>query len=303
LVGFTSDEWYIAVNNDGPTTFTPSKVSVSDRRFRVNQEQSTCSLGAPVPPGGDCTVRLTFTPTGPGPVSATLTVAETGFQAVSVSTTVRGSGGDPALRSSPAGQAFGSVVVGQSGPEFLFDVENIALLPATVASVRVVGPNPEDFVISSNSCERRSLNPRSTCSIGVIFRPTASGPRSAVIEVATGTGQYTVMVPDGLGRYEPSFVIDRVEVDAGRDVGVGGNGFPPSTPVAILFGDDPSSRVDVVTNAEGVFLASIPIRLSERGGDRTIVAQAGDGTTASASLRVIEQPSAMPGMPGFGLGG
>jgi hypothetical protein len=124
-----------------------------------------------------------------------------------------------------------------------------------------------------------------------------------VIEVATASGQYTVMVPDGLGRYEPSFFLDRTEVDAGRDVGVGGNGFPPSTPVAILFGDDPSSRVDVVTNAEGVFLASIPTRLSERGGDRTIVAQATDGTTASAGLRVIEQPSAIPGMPGFGLGG
>ncbi|HUS41681.1 MAG TPA: choice-of-anchor D domain-containing protein [Ilumatobacteraceae bacterium] len=303
LVGFTSDEWYVAVNNDGPTTFTPSSVSVSDGRFRVNQEQSTCALGVPVPPGGDCTVRLTFTPSAPGPVTAKLTVAESGFQAVSVSTTVRGSGGDPMLRTTPAGQALGSVVVGQSGSEFLFDVENISFLPTSVASVRVVGPHPFDFVISSNSCERRSLNPRSTCSIGVTFAPTAAGQRSAVIEVATPTGQYTVMVPDGLGRYEPNFVLDRAEVDAGREFGIGGNGFPPSTPVAILFGDDPSSRVDIVTNAEGAFLMSIPTRSSERGGNRTVVAQAADGTTASAPLLVVEQPTAMTGMPGFGLGG
>jgi hypothetical protein len=303
LVGFTSDEWYVAVNNDGPTTFTPATVSVSDGRFRINQEQSTCALGAPVPPGGDCTVRLTFTPTAPGPVTAKLTIAEAGFQAVSVSTTVRGAGGEPALRTDPAGQALGSVVVGQVGPEFLFDVENVSLLPTSVASVRVVGPNPNDFEISSNSCERRSLNPRSTCSIGVRFAPKASGQRSAVIEVATATGQYTVMVPDGLGRYEPTFQLDRAEVEAGREFGVGGNGFPPSTPVAVLFGDDPSSRVDVVTTADGWFLAWIPTRSSERGGDRTVVAQAADGTTASAPLAVIEQPSAMPGLPGFGLGG
>jgi hypothetical protein len=222
LVGFTSDEWYVAVNNNGPTTFTPSQVSVSDGRFRVNQELSTCALGAPVPPGGDCTVRLTFTPTSPGPVSATLTVAETGFQAVSVSTTVRGAGGEPMLRTNPAGQTFGSVVVGQTSPEFLFDVENISLVPTSVASVRVVGPNPDDFVISSNSCDQRSLNPRSTCSIGVTFAPRASGQRSAVVEVATPTGQYTVMVPDGLGRYQPNFMIDRTEVEAGRDFGIGG---------------------------------------------------------------------------------
>ncbi len=303
LVGFTSDEWYVAVNNDGPTTFTPSSVSVSDGRFSVNQELSTCALGAPVPPGGDCTVRLTFTPTAPGPVSARLTIAEDGFQAVSVSTTVRGSGGEPMLRTNPAGQALGSVVVGQSGPEFLFDVENISLVPTSVASVRVVGPNPDDFIISSSSCERRSLNPRSTCSIGVTFVPTASGPRSAVIEVATPTGQYTVMVPDGEGRYEPNFVLDRTEVEAGRDFGIGGNGFPPSTPVWIMFGDDASHRVGIVTNEDGAFLASIPTLPSERGGERTVVAQADDGTTATATLRVIEQPLAQIGLPGFGLGG
>jgi hypothetical protein len=302
LVGFTSDEWYVAVNNNGPTTFTPSEVSVSDGRFRVNQELSTCALGAPVPPGGDCTVRLTFTPTSPGPVSATLTVAERGFQAVSVSTNVRGAGGEPMLRTDPAGQAFGSVVVGQSSPEFLFDVENISLVPTSVASVRVVGPNPDDFVISSNSCVQRSLNPRSTCSIGVTFSPKASGQRSAVVEVATATGQYTVMVPDGLGRYQPDFQIDRTEVEAGRDFGIGGTGFPPSTAVAIVFGDDPTSRFDIVTNVDGSFLATVPTRASERGGDRTIVAQAADGTTATAPLAVIEQFAPMTGVPGFGLG-
>jgi hypothetical protein len=47
----------------------------------------------------------------------------------------------------------------------------------------------------------------------------------------------------------------------------------------------------------------IPTRFSERGGDRTVVAQAADGTTASVPLAVIEQPSAVPGLPGFGLGG
>jgi hypothetical protein len=302
LVGFTSDEWYVAVNNNGPTTFTPSQVSVSDGRFRVNQELSTCALGAPVPPGGDCTVRLTFTPRSPGPVSATLTVAESGFQAVSVSTTVRGAGGDPMLRTNPAGQAFGPVVVGQSSPEFLFDVENISVVPTSVASVRVVGPNPDDFVISSNSCDQRSLNPRSTCSIGVTFSPRASGQRSAVVEVATPTGQYTVMVPDGLGRYQPNLVVDRTQVEAGRQFGIGASGFPPSTTVAILFGDDPTSRVDVLTDVDGAFLAMVPTRVSERGGNRRVVAQAADGTTAWAPLEVIAQADLMTGVPGFGLG-
>lgn len=303
LVGFASDEWYVAVNNDGPTTFTPSKVSVSDARFRINEELSTCALGAPVPPGGDCTVRLTFTPNAPGAVSATLTVAEIGFQAVSVSTTVRGAGGDPMLRTDPAGQALGSVVVGQASAEFLFDVENISLVPTSVAEIRVAGPHPTDFVVSSNSCEGRVLNPRSTCSVGVTFVPTASGQRSAVVELATPTGQYTVMVPDGEGRYEPKFELDTTEVEAGREFGVGGAGFPPFTPVSILFGDDSRSHVDLVTNEMGGFLALVPTLADEFAGDRTVVAQAADGTTAFAQILVIAQPDPWAGLPGFGLGG
>ena len=303
LVGFESDEWYVAVNNDGPTNFTPSKVSVSDGRFRINEELSTCALGAPVPPGGDCTVRLTFTPTQPGPVSATLTVAEEGFRAVSVSTTVRGAGGDPMLRTDPAGQALGSVVVGEASAEFLFDVENISLVPTSVADIRVVGPHPGDFIVTSNSCAGRSLNPRSTCSVGVTFTPKASGQRSAVIELATPTGQYTVMVPDGAGRYDPKFALDTEEVEAGREFGVGGGGFPPSTPVSILFGDDPRSRLDLVTNEDGGFLALVPTLSNEFGGERTVVAQAADGTTASVPIRVIARPEPIAGLPGFGLGG
>jgi Tol biopolymer transport system component len=302
LVGFTSNEWYVAVNNNGPTTFTPSKVSVSDGRFRINEEGSTCTFGAPVPPGGECTVFLTFTPSSPGPVSATLTVAEEGYQAVSVTTTVRGAGGDPALLTNPSGTTFGSVVVGRSSPEFLFDVENISLVPTSVSSVRVVGPHPDDFVISSNSCARRPLNPRSTCSVGITFTPTAAGQRSAVVEVATPSGQYTVMVPDGEGRYEPTFEVDRTEVEAGDEFGVGGSGFPPSTPVSIMFGDDARHRTDLVTTADGTFLALIPTRPSERGGQRTVVAQAAGGTTASSSIRVIEEPASPAGLPGFGLG-
>jgi len=124
-----------------------------------------------------------------------------------------------------------------------------------------------------------------------------------VIEVATPTGQYTVMVPDGEGRYEPEFVLDRTEVEAGRQFGIGGNGFPPSTPLSILFGDDASHRVEIVTNEDGAFLALIPTSSSERGGNRTVVAQAADGTTATAAIFVIERLSPDVGLPGFGFGG
>jgi hypothetical protein len=302
LVGFTSDEYFVAVINNGPTTFTPSTVRVSDGRFAINQDEGTCVLGAPVPPGADCTVRLTFTPSAPGPVSAVLTVAETGFDAASVSSTVRGAGGDPTLRANPGGKDLGTVVIGQASPEILFDVENISLTPTSVSSIEVSGANPDDFSITTNSCNRSVLNPRATCGVGVTFAPTGPGHRTALVKVFTPLGQYTSMLAGGDGRYEPVFEVAGSQVAAGSDLGVGGSGFPPNTSVSILFGDDSANALVTSTNADGAFLLWLPVDPTQRGGQRTVVAQAADGSVASATVEVIEQPSSSAGLPGFGTG-
>jgi hypothetical protein len=52
-----------------------------------------------------------------------------------------------------------------------------------------------------------------------------------------------------------------------------------------------------------VFLAYIPTRATERGGDRTVVAQTADGVSASSQIRVIELFENTAGLPGYGLGG
>ena len=302
LVGFTSDEWYVAVINNGPTTFTPSVVTVSDSRFAINREASTCALGAPVPPGADCTVRITFTPDAPVPVSAQLTVAEEGFQAVSVSTTVRGAGGEPTLRTDPAGADLGVTVVGEPSAEFVFDVQNISLLPTSVSAIEVTGAHAADFVISSDSCINRPLNPRANCSVGVTFTPTGAGRRTALVQVLTPTGQYTSMVAAGDGRYSPEFLLGADEVEAGRDVLAAGRGFPPDTAFSILFGDDSAGALEFTTAGDGTFWLTVPVSPDERGGLRTVVAQAADGTTASTSVEVIERAPVVVGVPGFGIG-
>lgn len=302
LVGFTSDEWFVAVINNGPTTFTPSVVTVSDRRFAVNQETSTCALGVAVPPGADCTVRLTFTPDVLGPVTATLTVAEDGFDSVSVSSVVRGAGGEPTLRTDPAGADLGSAIVGQPAPEFLFDVENISLIPTAVATIGIAGAHADDFTITSDSCVGRALNPRATCSVGVTFTPTEPGRRTGLVTVSTPTGEYTTMVAAGDGRYDPVFQVGTAEIEAGSELGVGGNGFPPDTQVSIMFGDDAREPFVITTNADGAFIVGVPIDPSAQGGVRALVARAADGTAASATVEVIELPDTSAALPGFGLG-
>jgi hypothetical protein len=255
-----------------------------------------------VPPGADCTVRITFTPNQPVPVSATLTVAEEGFQAVSVSTTVRGAGGEPTLRTDPAGADLGATVVGVPSAEFVFDVQNISLVPTSVARIDVTGEHAGDFAITSDSCVNRPLNPRANCSVGVTFTPTGSGRRTALVQVSTSTGQYTSMVAAGDGRYAPEFLLGADEVEAGREVLAAGRGFPPDMAFSILFGDDSAGARQFTTAGDGTFWLNVPVSPDERGGTRTVIAQAADGTVASTTVDIIEQPTVVVGLPGFGTG-
>jgi hypothetical protein len=301
LVGFESDEWYVAVINDGTSSFIPAAVTVSDRRFRLNTTDSTCSLDAPVPPGGNCTVKLTFTPSSPGPVTAKLTVAEAGFQAVSVSSTVRGTGGTPTLRIDEAGHDFGSVEVGSSSKELAFDVRNISLLPTSIRTVNVDGANAADFVVTENNCAFRPLNPRATCTVGMTFRPSAAGRRTAVVSFATPSGEYTTIVVGGDGAYAPTLQFASREVPAGGNMVLIGNGYPPSTPLTVLFGDGADPPVTVQSTSAGDLLANVAVGSNARPGRRTLVVQGPAGVVASAPITILPDDQAMVGLPGFGL--
>jgi len=302
LVGFSSDEWYIAAINNGTSSFLPATVSVSDGRFTINEAESTCTLDVPVPPGDDCTVVLSFTPSSPGPVTATLTVAEAGYQAASVSTRVRGAGGDPSLRIYPAGHDLGVVTVGTAGTEFFFDVKNISMLSTSIRSVTVDGAFFADFVVTTNNCANRPLNSRATCSVGVTFTPTGAGRRNGLVRVSTPSGQYTTMVVAGDGFYAPTLEFPDDEVVAGDQMVLVAHGYAPDTPVTILFGDGPGTLTSARTSETGDLSVSIPVPLGDRGGLRTVVVKGEDGSVSTGQVTILPVDAEIPGMPGFGLG-
>ncbi len=302
LVGLASDEWYVAVINDGPSSFRPTSVTVSNPRFEINPEKSTCLLDISVPAGGDCTVALTFTPSAPGSSSATLTVSEEGFGAVSVSATLEGAGGNPALRIEPASIDIGTVVVGEPSVEVQFDLSNIGFNPTEITSFEISGAHADDFEFASNNCAFRPLNPRAACSVGIVFTPSDAGRRTALVELATRDDQYTTMVLAGDGEYRPVVAIDSESVEAGEAFTATGSQYPPNTEVTVVFGDGPNSSVTAVTDADGNFSISVPVDPNERGGDRTIVVQSDSGAAASAPVEVVEETQTYIGLPGFGLG-
>jgi hypothetical protein len=269
-VNLPGDEWFVAVKNLGPSSFVPTTATVTDG-FTVTG--GTCQLGLAVPPGQTCTVEVVLTPIAPGPVTGQLTVSESLPDAVSLTTSLAGAGGDPTLYPRRSGIDFEVTPVGDVTIPIAADIENVGVVGASIASVRLAGAHPDDFAITDESCTGRDLGPAATCSLSVAFRPTDAGYRTALVIVTTVTGQYTAVVVDGNGTRSAELVAVATKIRAGADLVLGGGGFGPGAVVSVSWADGRGAAVSVVANDQGSFLVVLPTTANERAGKRVVVAQ------------------------------
>ncbi|MGH9134055.1 MAG: choice-of-anchor D domain-containing protein, partial [Ilumatobacteraceae bacterium] len=300
LVGWDSEELYVSVLNDGPGAFRPARVDSTSPNFRITG--GTCKRGVIVPAGGGCTVYLVFNPTEPILFAGALTVAEEGDDPIEISTSLRGVGGEPTLRINPPGLDLQRGVVNSAGGRRTLDVENVSFLSTSIASIRLEGNNPDDFAVVGESCTNRALNPDASCSVEVEFRPIASGRRSALVVLRTPTGEYASAIVSGEARYAPQIGVASPSVGVGDTLGVGGSGFPANSGIVLRFADGIRPFAIASTNASGIFLIEVEIPVTERAGDRVLIASSPDEVAASTDLRVVSARVVTPGVPGFGLG-
>ena len=303
LVGFESTELYAKVLNSGPAAFEPTNVIVSSN-FKVTG--GTCVRGVLVAAGTSCSVNLTFNPSAPRSFEGTLTVSAEGPNAPSVSTQVKGAGGEPTLLADPGGVDMEPAIVGEVGGRVAVDIDNIGFTPTSIARIDLGGSHPDDFRVLEESCTNRALNPDANCAIEIEFRPKGVGYRSALLIVSTPGGQYTAAVLGGFARYKPTFETTAQTTDeparAGRPLGLGGSGFPPETDVAIGFDDGSEPFATVQTNTDGGFLAIVTMPSRLRIGERRLVATAKDGAVANVTIDVHGSISTLnPAIPGFGF--
>ena len=303
VVGQTGDEWYVAVINDGPSAFEPAEVTVSDEPYTLDEDESSCLSGAAVPPGGDCVLRLTFTPSEPGRVSGTLRVTEAGFGAVGVESRLSGAGGEPSLGIEPAGADIGLVDIGTDSDPFYFDVENTSVLATRIAGIDVTGADPGDFAVVEQNCLDRPFNPKAACSVGVVFTPTAEGRRTALVEVRTEDDTYAAFLVSGDGEFAPQVVLSDDSVLAGDSVGIGGSGYPADTELRVRFGDAGGVLATTTTNADGGFLVEVKVGRNERAGSRRLIVESVTGVVGAVRIEVLDAGFDHVGLPGFGLGG
>ncbi|MEP7004904.1 MAG: choice-of-anchor D domain-containing protein, partial [Sphingomonas bacterium] len=283
-VGYPGGEWFINVNNLGPTAFVPAKISTSNPNFGITG--GTCTLGVAVPAGGKCEVHIILTPSVAGPVTGTLAVTEGGFGAVAVTSKLSGSGGEPVLASDHGGAGFGVVDVGKSAAAQSFTITNTGFIAANLTGAVLSGSNPADFKVAATTCSGL-LDIGQACKLDVAFTPKTGGQRSAIVTVSTDAGQATTMLVGGEGRYTATMSTSSDRLFRGASFGIGGNGFPASTAITVLFGDGIGGSFTVTSNKQGAFLTSLTLATNERQGRRTLIARTPNGASAAVEVIVV----------------
>ena len=179
------------------TTYT---VISGDRdSFRVDDRTSdNCKPPASVAPGNTCSVQVEYTPSSPGKHRAVVRVSgnmnPTGYVDVPVSAEWIQTA--PQVSASPASVDFGPRAPGYPSEYTTVAVTNTGAADLTIPAggVTLAGTNRDDFDFSS-TCDDVTLQPGQSCTIDVLFNPTATGSRSGSLQIASNAAGSPKVVP------------------------------------------------------------------------------------------------------------
>ena len=221
----------ITIGNTGTLDLNISSISLTGDFT----ETDNCS-GQPVAPAATCQIGVTFDPSQSGARTGLMTIFGnvTGGQiTVSLSGTAIAAG---TIVLTPSALSFPATAIGSpSAPLFLTVAntggESVNLTGETITS---------DFAISTNTCGK-SLASQYSCTLGVVFTPTAAGARSGVLTVTDAIGTQTTPLSgtgqapatDGLAPTSLSFAGQQVgTTSAPQQVTLTNSGDQPLTSIA-----------------------------------------------------------------------
>jgi hypothetical protein len=171
-----STEQLVTVSNTGVVPLDVTGVGASDPSFAISSDSCT----TPVAVGGSCTVGVTFDPTDPGAVGATVDVVTDGG---TVHVPVSGEGVQAAI-DAPLAVSFGDVGAGASLVHTIL-ISNAGTSPLHLTGFALSGPEAGDFKAAgaaSNLCViSATVAVGGVCQVPVTFSPGALGDRSAIL--------------------------------------------------------------------------------------------------------------------------
>ena len=180
LVGTSASPQTVTVTNNGGGPVTISSIDISGGNSGDFSQSHNCPLSpSTLPAGEDCAIDVTFTPTAGGSRRASLSITH---NAAGSPNRVTLAGLGTAVGLSSTSLTFSGQQVGTSSTPQTVIVTNHGTAPVSIFDMGVTGVNSGDFAPSSDCpVAPATLAGSATCTISVVFSPSALGARSALL--------------------------------------------------------------------------------------------------------------------------
>jgi hypothetical protein len=168
------------LRNNELATLSISGISVtSSHASDFAQTGGTC--GATLAGQSSCTIIVTLTPTALGAETGSLTVTDSAPSPYDTLTSSLSGTGVAQASVSPTSLTFSKQSVSTTSAAQTVTLRNNLLTTLTISSLTFNGADPNDFA-QTNTCGGGPAA-QSTCTISVTFKPTATGTRTATLNV------------------------------------------------------------------------------------------------------------------------
>ena len=251
-----SDPQTITLSNTGNLNLNVTSINIAGDFIETdNCVDQSIALKA------NCQIAVTFDPSQNGPAAGLLTIY-TNVSGGQLTESLSGTGLAPAsVLLTPSSLAFAAVTVGSTSDRQYFTIANTGDIPASLTSETVSG----DFSIAVNSCPA-SLAGNYSCTLGIVFSPTASGTRNGKLTVVDSAGTQTALL-SGTGQSPATDALS-----------------PPSLTFAPqMVGTASTAQLITLTNSGDQLLTGIAVAAA---GDFTAVNSCGTTLQARSSCTV-----------------
>ena len=183
---------------------TPITVTTQGTSPNVFIESDNC-VGT-INPGSFCTMNVTFTPNGLGPISDTIQITDNASGTANTQQTVNVSGSgvtaSTAVTVQPSSLSFNSTAVGSQSPPQSVTITNTGTQTLNITKISTAGSS--DFSETDNcGALQDTLAVGQSCVVNVVFNPASSGNRSGSLQIsdnAVGSPQSVLLT--GIGAAE-----------------------------------------------------------------------------------------------------
>jgi hypothetical protein len=198
VIDTTSVSQDVTLTNNGGGPLTIASITAGGDYLALNDCPSTLKAGS------SCTIGVSFTPSVIGTDNSMLTVTDNNLGTTGSAQAVALTGTGIAVTTlsvTPASVAFGNEPLEISSAGKNVVVKNTGTGQLNVSQIAITGADPSDFA-ETNTCSS-SIAPGKSCTVTVTFTPSATGARSASLQLtddAQGSPQTVALTGTGVAQ-------------------------------------------------------------------------------------------------------